>query len=153
MDKPSQISSLFREFYDSEDVPEIMSSFSALCSEIQLDQAQYYDFYPKLKSSVDTWRANPLWELLDDRISQPIYSSQPCKGTRVLVVGAGPVGLRVAIEGALLGAMVDVIDKRNSFNRNNVLHLWPFLIHDLKSLGIKHFFSKFCSGSIDHISK
>ncbi|VDL88655.1 unnamed protein product [Schistocephalus solidus] len=38
------------------------------------------------------------------------------------------------------------------FSRHNILHLWPFLIHDLKSLGAKTFFGKFCAGSIDHIS-
>ncbi|KOB78888.1 Protein MICAL-3 [Operophtera brumata] len=37
-------------------------------------------------------------------------------------------------------------------SRNNVLHLWPFVIQDLKALGAKKFFGKFCAGSIDHIS-
>ncbi len=36
--------------------------------------------------------------------------------------------------------------------RNNVLHLWPYNIHDLKALGAKKFYGKFCAGSIDHIS-
>ena len=69
------------------------------------------------------------------------------------MIGAGPVGLRVAIETALLGARVVVVEKRDSFSRNNVLHLWPHTIHDLKALGAKKFFGKFCAGSIDHISK
>jgi len=72
---------------------------------------------------------------------------------KVLVIGAGPTGLRVAIETALLGARVVVVEKRDSFSRNNVLHLWPHTIHDLKALGAKKFFGKFCAGSIDHISK
>ena len=71
---------------------------------------------------------------------------------KVLVIGAGPCGLRVAIETALLGARVVVVEKRDSFSRNNVLHLWPHTIHDLKALGAKKFFGKFCAGSIDHIS-
>lgn len=37
-------------------------------------------------------------------------------------------------------------------SRNNVLHLWPFVIEDLRSLGAKKFFGKFCAGAIDHIS-
>ena len=44
------------------------------------------------------------------------------------------------------------MEKRDRFSRNNVLHLWPFVIHDLKALGAKKFFGKFCAGSIDHIS-
>ncbi|VDP84900.1 unnamed protein product [Echinostoma caproni] len=35
---------------------------------------------------------------------------------------------------------------------NNVLHLWPYLIEDLRALGAKTFFGKFCAGSIDHVS-
>lgn len=45
-----------------------------------------------------------------------------------------------------------VIEKRDRMSRNNVLHLWPFVIQDLRSLGAKKFFGKFCAGAIDHIS-
>ena len=65
----------------------------------------------------------------------------------------GPCGLRCAIEAALCGAYVVVAEKRTSFTRNNVLHLWPYLIHDLRNLGIKKLFGKFCAGSLDHISE
>ena len=71
---------------------------------------------------------------------------------QVLIIGAGPCGLRTAIEAQLLGAKVVVVEKRDRFSRNNVLHLWPFVINDLKALGAKKFFGKFCAGSIDHIS-
>ena len=53
---------------------------------------------------------------------------------------------------AFLGAKVTVIDSRKEFSRNNVLHLWPFCIYDLKELGAKSFYGKFCSGAIDHCS-
>ncbi|KFO18702.1 Protein MICAL-2 [Fukomys damarensis] len=69
-----------------------------------------------------------------------------------LIVGGGPCGLRTAIELAYLGAKVVVVEKRDTFSRNNVLHLWPYTIHDLRGLGAKKFYGKFCAGSIDHIS-
>ena len=153
MDNQQILSNLFRKFYQSEDVPDIISTFTALCDEIKLDPNQHGEFYSILRSTINNWRSNPLWELLDARIASPVYQSQPCKGKRVLIVGAGPVGLRTAIEAQLLGADVDIIDKRNSFNRNNVVVMWPFVIEDLKGLGVKHFFSRFCAGSIHHISK
>ena len=53
----------------------------------------------------------------------------------VLVVGAGPCGLRAAVETQLMGARTVVIEKRTGFTRNNVLKLWKFLIDDLKMLG------------------
>ena len=68
-------------------------------------------------------------------------------------MGAGPCGLRMAIECALLGAKVVVVEARNYLSRNNVLHLWPFVIHDIKKLGGKSLFRQFCVGGIDHISK
>lgn len=73
--------------------------------------------------------------------------------SQCLVVGAGPCGLRVAIELALLGARVVLLEKRDSFSRNNVLHLWPFTIHDLRALGAKKFYGRFCTGTLDHISE
>ncbi|CAG5127224.1 unnamed protein product, partial [Candidula unifasciata] len=70
----------------------------------------------------------------------------------VLIIGSGPCGLRTAIECALLGAKTVIVEKRDRFSRNNVLHLWPYLITDLRNLGAKKFFGKFCAGAIDHIS-
>ena len=70
-----------------------------------------------------------------------------------LIIGGGPCGLRTAIELALLGCKVVVIEKRDTFSRNNVLHLWPYTIQDLRGLGAKKFYGKFCAGSIDHISE
>lgn len=71
----------------------------------------------------------------------------------MLIIGSGPCGLRAAIEAQLLGARVVVVEKRDRITRNNVLHLWPFVIQDLRGLGAKKFFGKFCAGAIDHISK
>lgn len=70
-----------------------------------------------------------------------------------VIIGAGPCGLRTAVELSFMGARVVVLEKRDSFSRNNVLHLWPFTIHDLRSLGAKKLYGRFCAGSIDHISE
>ena len=55
----------------------------------------------------------------------------------VAIVGAGPVGLRTAIELALLGARVEVLEQRAGFSRLQVLHLWDWVEADLIELGIK----------------
>lgn len=73
--------------------------------------------------------------------------------SQCLVVGAGPCGLRAAVELALLGARVVLVEKRTKFSRHNVLHLWPFTIHDLRALGAKKFYGRFCTGTLDHISE
>ena len=61
--------------------------------------------------------------------------------------------MRLAIECSFLGCDVIIVEKRRYFSRNNVLHLWPFVIDDLKRLGAKKFYGSFCAGAIDHISK
>ncbi|XP_028162304.1 F-actin-monooxygenase Mical-like [Ostrinia furnacalis] len=104
----------------------------------------------KLASS---WKAQALFKKFDARANHKVYGKGRAATTsKVLVIGAGPCGLRAAIECQLLGAKVVVIEKRDRMSRNNVLHLWPFVIQDLRALGAKKFFGKFCAGSIDHIS-
>ncbi|KAI9034285.1 hypothetical protein DFJ74DRAFT_762909, partial [Hyaloraphidium curvatum] len=71
----------------------------------------------------------------------------------VLCVGAGPSGLRAAIEACFLRCrQVKVVEKRATFTRHNVLHLWPWTMADLKKIGLKHVFAKFGVGGIEHIA-
>ena len=150
--KPDPIYPLVLEFFNAQDLPDIVSSFNTLCREIQVDPSSRENIYPSLRSKLQQWKCVAVWELLNARAAQPEYCGQtPCKGKRILIVGAGPVGLRAAIEAALLGAEVDVVEKRKSFSRNNVLQLWPFVIEDLRGLGAKTFYPKFCVGGIAHI--
>lgn len=153
-DQDDPILNKFIDFSESSDLPVIHSSFTTLCNAIDIDPQCYNGFYKSLKSKLHQWKCKALWQMLDARASLPEYAHQSaCAGRRVLVIGAGPVGLRLAIEVALLGAEVDVVEKRSSFSRNNVLHLWPFLIDDLRGLGAKRFYGKFCAGAIDHVCK
>jgi len=52
-----------------------------------------------------------------------------------VVVGAGPCGLRAAIELRMLGATVSVVEMRSKFSRLNQLHIWSWVGEDLKGLG------------------
>jgi len=115
--------------------------------------------YQIIKSKTNYWKANELWKKYDKRASLKDYlltnnkmNSSDHKDLNVLIIGGGPVGLRLSIECALLGLRCTIVEKRDKFSRNNVLHLWPYTIVDLKNLGAKLFYGKFCAGSIDHIS-
>ncbi|KAM8704748.1 hypothetical protein ACLKA7_009238 [Drosophila subpalustris] len=132
---------------------QILALHRAMCEAVGLRPSPLNEFYPKLKAKVRSWKAQALWKKFDARASHRVYGKgNACSGTRVLVIGAGPCGLRTAIEAQLLGAKVVVLEKRDRITRNNVLHLWPFVITDLRNLGAKKFYGKFCAGSIDHIS-
>ena len=151
------IEKLYEQFSQSNDRQEILDSFQAIKSRLNLNKLRGLELYRALKQKLGTqktWKARDVFQLFDKRANQKEYLKQTAaKGVNVFIVGAGPIGLRQAIECIMLGTEVVVIEKRDSFSRNNVLHLWPCTIEDLKQLGAKKFYGKFCAGAIDHISK
>ncbi|XP_056383919.1 F-actin-monooxygenase MICAL2 isoform X3 [Hyla sarda] len=152
-DKQGQAGQLFENFIQATTCKGTLQAFNILTRQLDLDPKDYRHFYSKLKTKVTSWKAKALWNKLDKRYSQKEYQKgKACVGTKCLIIGGGPCGLRTAIELSCLGAKVVVVEKRDTFSRNNVLHLWPYTIHDLRCLGAKKFYGKFCAGAIDHIS-
>ncbi|KAM6943095.1 F-actin-monooxygenase MICAL2 isoform 5-T5 [Xenentodon cancila] len=152
-EEKDNVGKLFENFIQASTCKGTLQAFNVLCRCLDLDPADHNTFYSSLKAKVTFWKAEALWAKLDKRMSHKEYKKgQACVGTKCLIIGGGPCGLRTAIELALMGARVVVIEKRDSFSRNNVLHLWPYTIHDLRGLGAKKFYGKFCAGAIDHIS-
>jgi len=109
----------------------ILRTFRYLCDVLRMKPQEMPFFYPKLKSKLTSWKANALWAKFDKRASHKVYmKGRACAGQRVLVIGAGPCGLRTAIEAQLLGAKVVVIEKRDRFSRKYfkrfcILHRGP----------------------------
>ncbi|XP_026124218.1 F-actin-monooxygenase MICAL2 isoform X1 [Carassius auratus] len=152
-DEKNQSGRLFENFVQATDCKSTLQAFNIMCGYLELDPLEHSSFYSGLKSTVTCWKAKALWSKLDKRASHKEYKKgKACEGIKCLIIGGGPCGLRTAIELAFLGAKVVVIEKRDTFSRNNVLHLWPYTIHDLRALGAKKFYGKFCAGAIDHIS-
>ncbi|XP_032370233.1 F-actin-monooxygenase MICAL2 isoform X7 [Etheostoma spectabile] len=152
-EEKDNVGKLFENFVQASTCKGALQAFNILCRRLDLDPAENDTFYSRLKAKATSWKAKALWSKLDKRMSHKEYKNgQACVGTKCLIIGGGPCGLRTAIELALMGAKVVVIEKRDSFSRNNVLHLWPYTIHDLRGLGAKKFYGKFCAGAIDHIS-
>ncbi|RXN15479.1 methionine sulfoxide oxidase mical3b-like protein [Labeo rohita] len=148
-----QAHALFDAFVQAATCRETLRAFQELCEELKLHPGGQPQFYHILRSRLHYWKAKALWAKLDKRASQREYMrGHACTSTTCLIIGAGPCGLRTAIELGFLGARVVLVEKRDAFSRNNVLHLWPFTIQDLRGLGAKKFYGKFCAGAIDHIS-
>ncbi|CAB1322957.1 unnamed protein product [Coregonus sp. 'balchen'] len=144
---------MFDRFAQASTCKGTLKAFQELCDHLDLKPCEYRVFYHKLKSKLNYWKAKALWAKLDKRAGQKEYKKgRACANSKCLIIGAGPCGLRTAIELGFLGAKVVLLEKRDAFSRNNVLHLWPFTIQDLRGLGAKKFHGKFCAGAIDHIS-
>uniref|UniRef100_A0A9J7XYC2 F-actin monooxygenase n=1 Tax=Cyprinus carpio carpio TaxID=630221 RepID=A0A9J7XYC2_CYPCA len=151
--KTCHVHALFDAFVQAATCRETLRAFQELCEELKLHPGGQPQFYHTLRSRLHYWKAKALWAKLDKRASQREYMrGHACTSTTCLIIGAGPCGLRTAIELRFLGARVVLVEKRDIFSRNNVLHLWPFTIQDLRGLGAKKFYGKFCAGAIDHIS-
>ncbi|KAG6445586.1 hypothetical protein O3G_MSEX004004 [Manduca sexta] len=145
---------MFDHFCSAGTMKQILALHREICNTLTLKPNRLPDFYPKLKAKLaSSWKAQALFKKFDARANHKVYGKgRVCSTSKVLIIGAGPCGMRAAIECQLLGAKVVVVEKRDRMSRNNVLHLWPFVIQDLRALGAKKFFGKFCAGSIDHIS-
>ena len=132
----------------------ILEHYSAMNKKLGISHLSGFNYYRKLQEHIDNnLRAKALWEILNKKAANRVYNQQQtCKNQKIVIIGAGPIGLRMAVEGLLLGAEVHVIEKRTSFTRNNVAHLWHFTIEDFKMLGVKKLYGGFCAGNINHIS-
>uniref|UniRef100_A0A7S4WA74 Pyridine nucleotide-disulphide oxidoreductase N-terminal domain-containing protein n=1 Tax=Alexandrium monilatum TaxID=311494 RepID=A0A7S4WA74_9DINO len=126
--------------------------------------------YEKLVSVIGdggNWKWPRMWQRFDElerrgpayREGEELNFGQPNKNPnilpqRVLVVGGGPVGLRLAIELVLGGHKVTIFEKRREIredetlqqlgftNRINRPHMWPFVRNDLAKLNGRDFMSR-----------
>ncbi|KAG3027717.1 hypothetical protein JG687_00002272 [Phytophthora cactorum] len=149
----------FKAFEAAQDLGDTLAAFSNLLNDcglngIKVDEPWHVFFHIKAAVySKLSFRHKQLFKLLDARFNLDVYTRKHAARKRVCIIGAGPVGLRAAVETALLGGQVIVLEKREQFSRENMLHLWPWVVQDLVSLGAKVFFPQFGkSSSYFHVS-
>ncbi|EGZ12886.1 hypothetical protein PHYSODRAFT_546706, partial [Phytophthora sojae] len=155
----STVRSTFKAFVSATDLGDTLAAFKDLLRDCRLDGVKLeepWHLYFRIKAAVYSklgFRKKHLFKLLDARFNVDVYKQKPAATKRVCIVGAGPVGLRAAVELALLGSRVTVLEKRTRFSRENMLHLWPWVVQDMAALGAKVLFPKFCkSRTYFHVS-
>ncbi|KAE9277493.1 hypothetical protein PR003_g28775 [Phytophthora rubi] len=153
------VRSTFKAFTSAQDLGDTLTAFRDLLRDCRLNDVKMeepWHLYYQIKAAVYSklgFRKKQLFKLLDARFNVDVYKQKPAAKKRVCIVGAGPVGLRAAVELALLGSHVSVLEKRTKFSRENMLHLWPWVVQDMASLGAKILFPKFCkSRTYFHVS-
>ncbi|KAG7401292.1 hypothetical protein PHYBOEH_002096 [Phytophthora boehmeriae] len=150
---PTVLSS-FKAFSAAQDLGDTMEAFDKLlldCGLKGVKMEEPWHLYCHIRSAVYGklgFRHRQLFKLLDARFNLDVYRRRPAARKRVCIIGAGPVGLRAAVETVLLGGQVVVLEKRTNFIRENMLHLWPWVVQDLASLGSRIFFPHFCKSKM-----
>ncbi|GAB6020606.1 hypothetical protein CHUAL_003283 [Chamberlinius hualienensis] len=165
------ISNMYDKFTSSNNVENVLSTFNGICSLLQIKQSlSMVNFLQQLKTKLV--KACPKSKrLVEDlflvakqkgcmdtpkTIKTEGYITSPstncCAKRKILIVGAGPTGLRMAIESRFLGADVVIVDSRTTFARYNIAYLWQQAVDDLQSLKPRHFCSDFFTGSHNTIS-
>ena len=146
----------FDAFLAAHDISEIIESFENVlhATDITLDGGPgfFTELHNKLVPQLN-FKQGKLFAVLmqKKRMIQARTERQELVGVKCIIAGAGPVGLRTALEFALMGADVTIIEKRNSFKRINILHLWAWACEDLKNLGFTGS-DLFSTGGTNHIA-
>uniref|UniRef100_A0AC34G785 FAD-dependent oxidoreductase 2 FAD binding domain-containing protein n=1 Tax=Panagrolaimus sp. ES5 TaxID=591445 RepID=A0AC34G785_9BILA len=120
---PMTSTKLFEHFVQANTLKQIQSIFYQICITEGIDTTDFSNIYPllrKIDEGKSNSKAEKLWTFLDKRRNFVEYGRQKiCKDMNVLIIGAGPCGLRAGIEAALLGAKVIIVEQRDKFSRNN----------------------------------
>ncbi|EDQ88761.1 uncharacterized protein MONBRDRAFT_26045 [Monosiga brevicollis MX1] len=129
----------FTEFLDAGDLPEMMAGFQAvlqaLGAQSWLDQPNFYLRFRTAVTPHLNYKQKSVFKTMDQQFHHCGSHFNDCSRLSVVVIGAGPVGLRTAIGMAFLGARVRILEKRRTFGRHNILHLWEWVCNDLLKLG------------------
>ena len=140
------------------DMKEVLELFDKLKHGLEIDPrfTTFTAFFPALLEKVNGRlpdKSASLLRSLESQAAKSVYEENKAgEGKVAVVLGAGPCGLRLAMELQMLGARTIVVEKREQMTRNNVLRLWPFIMEDLKRLGVRKLYPQLEHGSINHIS-
>lgn len=154
----ADVRSMWEQFLASNEVNEVEASFGALVdyADAQDLRGQGLVLFYELKEALVpklNFRQKRLFNDLGAQITKRqkyVQKMQAERGAQhgidngvyvttgnILICGAGPVGLRAAVEAAMLGFQTTVVEKRTTFSRANILMLWERTWTDVMSLGAK----------------
>lgn len=137
----------FEAFFSADEVDQVASSFGKMLELAELDyQSSGKEIFLRLREVFEgavSFRLKKIFSILADAMKKKeSVAKQENVDMKVFISGAGPCGLRTAVECALLGFKVTIVEKRAVFSRANILMLWSHTKDDLVSLGSKFFYKE-----------
>lgn len=133
-----QIKTLYESFIATDDAMPAIEAFNQLKQAINVDPAihGYSSFRDALIPHL-SFKSKGLFTCFDRRFDAyaNMKANAELKKT-ALISGAGPCGLRAAVEGAFLGLKIVLIELRKECTRHNILKIWKQTLEDLVALGI-----------------
>lgn len=103
----NEIRGRYEALINAPDLREVLEEHRKLCELLNLKPDRRPHFYPSLKKNLTFWKAQALFKKFDQKANSECYGNGLiCSKNNVLIIGAGPCGLRAAIEAQLLGAKV-----------------------------------------------
>ncbi|RKO90203.1 hypothetical protein BDK51DRAFT_49929 [Blyttiomyces helicus] len=135
----------FNAFMASTDVADTFQAFKDICtldlpSEPQSPTSSFYETFKAAVAPRVIYRQKTLFAVLDRKLvaarAGRVVSTKPFEPKRFVVSGAGPCGLRAAVELAAIGHSVTVVELRKDFSRHNMIKTWRGTVMDLGTLGL-----------------
>ncbi|KAJ3077167.1 [F-actin]-monooxygenase mical3 [Podochytrium sp. JEL0797] len=138
----------FEQFVNGQEASDILSSFAVI--QRFLPPPYSFESLRDFALPLLSYKRKALLSLFECKLvaAKP---EAPVDPKTVVISGAGPVGLRSAIEAVAVGFKVVVIELRTEFSRHNVIKTWSDTITDLTSLGLAHFCPQFTPNGSLHL--
>ncbi|KAJ3019798.1 UNVERIFIED_CONTAM: [F-actin]-monooxygenase mical3 [Siphonaria sp. JEL0065] len=140
----AEFTAAFEKFITHEEVPDIMEAFAVIKACLPAGQRYSYQALSAYALPLLPYKRKSLLGTFDCKIKASSEFADKMKQEKLVVIsGAGPVGLRAAIEAVLVGFKVVVVELRGEFSRHNVIKTWNYTITDLQSVGLSQFYPQF----------
>jgi len=145
----NQVRDQFQKFISADTVSEVEASFAGLLDLTGTSdlRGHGYDLFKGLRAACEpglNFKQKKLFSELEahyrrsqSAASQLGSSCVEVGSSSALVCGAGPVGLRVAVEAQMLGFQVTVVEKRSDFSIANIITFWNETMDDMLSLAAR----------------
>jgi len=139
------------KFVEADTIIEIQSIFESLKEQLPVENLKGLQLFDQIKQIDVPFKLKRFFKLLDEKIELFGEIRKISNEREIFISGAGPNGLRAAVDGALSGMKVTIVEKRNKFSRLNVIKTWRQTVDDLISLGMKIYLPKIKTHGVLHV--